>query len=152
MSSEESVILGILAVFAGFFIAIIVVAIVLYILYALGMFRIAKTLGREDMAFLAWIPIAQTFLLTLVVEDDVHESLRGKFTLIYAVSWVGSIVLGMFFTPFVYLSIIVLLYGFYVLANRFSENAIVHTIIGVVTLGVSVPISLFRFRKREPIA
>src|SRR5699024_2685161 len=128
------------------------IAIVYYILFALGMSKIARTQGREDMAFLAWIPIAQTFLLPLVVENDVHEGMRGRFTLIYAISWVGSIILSMFFALFGILSMVVLLYGFYVLATRFSTNALAHTVIGVITLGMSVPISLFRFRNRQPIA
>lgn len=152
MSTEESFLVGALAILAGFLVFFAVIGIVLYILYALGMFKIAKTLGRDDMAFLAWIPIAQTFLLPLVVENDVHEGIRGKFTLVYAVSWLASIFLAMFYTPFTFISMIVLLYGFHVLALRFSENALAHTIIGVVTLGVSVPISLFRFRNRTPIA
>lgn len=152
MSNEENVVLGILAVFAGFIFAAVIIGIVLYILYALGMFKIAKTLGRGDMAFLAWIPLAQTFLLPLVVENDVHEGLRGKFTLVYAISWLASILLGMFFAPFSFISIVVFLYGFHILASRFSANALAHTIIGVVTLGISVPVSLFRFRNREPIA
>lgn len=150
--SDETAILGFFAIFAGFFLVIAIVGIVFYILFALGMFKIAKTLGRGDMAFLAWIPIAQTFLIPIVVENDVHESVRGKFTLVYAISWIGSIVLGFFLAPLGFLSFIVLLYGFYVMATRFSENAIIHLVIGVVTLGISVPISVFRFRNREPIA
>lgn len=152
MSSEESFFVGLFAVFAGFILFLVVIAIVFYILYALGMFNIAKTLGRSDMAFLAWIPIAQTFLLPLVVEDDVHEQIRGKFTLIYAVAWLASIFLGMFFAPASFIPIIILLYGFHVLASRFSENALAHTIIGVVTLGMSLSISLFMFRNRTPLA
>lgn len=53
MSTEESFLVGALAVLAGFLVFFAVIGIVLYILYALGMFKIAKTLGRDDMAFLA---------------------------------------------------------------------------------------------------
>lgn len=150
--SDETAILGFFAIFAGFFLVLAIVGLVFYIFFALGMFKIAKTLGRGDMAFLAWIPIAQMFLIPLVVENDVHESMRGKFTLIYAISWIGSIVLGFILAPFSFLSFIVLLYGFFVLASRFSENAMIHLVISIVTLGVSMPISIFRFRNREPIA
>src|SRR5699024_7237550 len=109
MSSDEGVVLGLLAAFAGFMIFILLIGLVFYILFAIGMFNISKTMGRGDLAFLAWIPIAQTFLIPLVVENDVHEGLRGKFTIVYAISWVGSIILGMFFAPFAYISMIILL-------------------------------------------
>lgn len=148
--SDEGVILGLLAAFAGIFIFLFIIMVVFYVLFALGMFKIAKTLGKGDIAFLAWIPIAQTFLLTLVLEDYVHEGLRGKFTLVYAISWVGSIILGAFFLPLAYVSMIILLYGFYVLTTLYSKNALAHTIIAIVTLGMSVPISVFRFRNRQP--
>lgn len=151
MSAEEGVIVGLFAMLAGFFILILVIGIIMYILYAIGMFKIAKTLGREDMAFLAWIPIAQIFLLPLVVEDDVHEQIRGKFTLIFAISWIGSVLLSMAIPIFGVITLIVQIYGFHVLATRFSENALVHTIITIVTLGFAMPISIFLFRNREPL-
>lgn len=146
---EDHIIIGIFAVLASFILLFLLVGIVLYVLYALGMYRIAQTLGRKDLAFLAWIPLAQTFLLPIVVENDVHEQIRGKFTLIYALSWLGAIIFGVFFQPFTFVPMLVLLYGFYILAMRFSTQALAHTVIAIVTLGLSVPVSLFMFRNRQ---
>lgn len=151
MSSEESFLLGFFAVFAGFILLSIVIAIIFYLLYALGMYGIAKKSDKSDLAFLAWIPIAQIFLLPLIVENDVHEEVRGKFTLIFAITFVGSFVLSWIFTPLGFLYLVVFIYGFYFLAARYSENAMIHTVIAAVTLGASISISLFRFRNREPI-
>lgn len=151
MSSEESIILGFFAIFFGFILVGLVIAIVFYVLYALGMFKIAKKSDRQDLAFLAWIPIAQMFLLPLVVENDVHQEIRGKFTLIFAITFISSFILSFVFTPFSLLYLAAFIYGFYFLAKRYSNNAMVHMVIAIVTLGASVSISVFRFRNREPI-
>src|SRR5690625_1661590 len=151
MSSEESFLLGFFAVFAGFILFAILIAIIFYVLYAVGMYNITKRSENSDLAFLAWIPIAQIFLIPLIVENDVHKEIRGKFTMIFVIAFVVSIVLSWVFAPFGLLYTAVLIYGFYFLANKFSQNAVVHTIIAAITLGASIPISVFRLRKREPI-
>ncbi len=151
MVNGEEVLLGFFAVIAGVFFLFLLIMVLMYIFYGIGMFKIAKTLGRSDWAFLAWIPIAQVFLMPILIEEDVHESLRGKFTLIFAIVWISSFVLSLFFAIFGFLSLIIQIYAFHVLATRFSENALVHTIIAIVTLGISMPISLFLFRNRDPL-
>lgn len=151
MYSEESIILGFFAALAGFFILFFIVGIILYVLNAIGLYSITKKSEKSDLAFLAWIPIANMFLVTLLVEDDVHEEIRGKFTLIFAIAFVVSFVLSWFFGPFGFLYLVAYLYGFHFIAKKYSENAVVHTIIGAVTFGASTAVSFFRFRNREPI-
>src|SRR5699024_11187732 len=94
--SEESVVIGLLLTFLGYFIAMYDVGIVFYILQAIGLFKIAKREGREDLAWLGWIPIASTFLMTVLVEKEVHQELRGKVTMIYGIAFAASVVASVF--------------------------------------------------------
>lgn len=148
--SEEGIILGFFAAFFGILLFGFIVAVILYILYGIGMYKIAGKEGRGDLAWLAWIPIGNFFILPLVVENYVHKDLRGKFTLIFGIAFVVSFVFSWVFAPFGFIYLILFIYAFYVLALRYSDNAIVHLIISIITLGASVPISVFRLRNRDP--
>ncbi|RKJ17757.1 hypothetical protein D7X33_46360 [Butyricicoccus sp. 1XD8-22] len=44
-----------------------------------------------------------------------------------------------------------IMYAFYFIAKRYSNNEVLHTVIAIVTLGMAIPIQLFRFRNRELI-
>ena len=59
---------GILAVLGGFLIVILLIGLLAYILFALGLSRIAKLRGLDN-SFLAWIPVAQSYLLGQVADD-----------------------------------------------------------------------------------
>src|SRR5690606_41447866 len=93
MYSEDSIILGLLAVLGFLIFFFIIIGIIFYVLNAIGLFKIAKKMGKEDLAFMAWIPVANSFLVPILVEKDVHEEIRGKFTLIFAISFIASIIL-----------------------------------------------------------
>ncbi len=97
MYSEDSIILGLLAVLGFLIFFFIIIGIIFYVLNAIGLFKIAKKMGKEDLAFMAWIPVANSFLVPILVENDVHEEIRGKFTLIFAISFIASIILGLVF-------------------------------------------------------
>src|SRR5690625_1850178 len=126
----------------------VIVLSVLYIVGSIGLNKIAKKEGHNK-AWLAWIPIGNWFLTAMLVEDDVNESIRGRFTLIFTLSLVCSLFIGGIFILFLYLPLILMFYAFYYIANRYSENAIVHVIIAVLTFSLSVPFQLFRFRNRK---
>lgn len=149
--SEESVIIGLILTFLGLFLALFAVGIVFYILQAIGLFKIAKREGREDLAWLGWIPIANTFLMTLLVEKEVHEDFRGKVTMIYGIAFAASIIVSAFI-PFAGLvASIVVFYAFYFLAKMYSTNPVMHLVISIVTFGVAMPIQIFIFRNRKRI-
>ncbi|MGP4106463.1 hypothetical protein [Virgibacillus sp. L01] len=150
MNSDE----GLLMFLAGFLLLILfllVVAIVFHILMAIGLFKMAKREGKSDLAWMAWIPIVNTFLITQLVENDVHESLRGKFTLVYGVTMACAFFLS-WFIPFVGLaSNILLVYGFYFIIKRYSKNETLQLVLVIVTFMITMPIQFFLFRNREPI-
>lgn len=144
-------IVGFILAFFAVFVVLFIVGIVLYILQAIGLFAIAKKEGRQDVAFLAWIPIANSFLMALLVEDDVHPDIRGKFTLIYGIAFVVSILLSSFI-PFVgFIPLILMLYAFYIIVKWYSPNPILHIVIAAITLGASSAVSIFLLRKRDRI-
>src|SRR5690625_313877 len=149
--SDEQMLGTFLAAILGFLAVFLVVGLILYILQAIGLFKIAKREGRADLAWLAWIPIASTFLMTLIVENNVHKEFRGKLTLIYGIAFAASIILSSFI-PFVgFLPTIVVFYAFYFFAAKFSTNPILHIVIAIVTFGIAMPIQIFIFRNRESI-
>jgi len=144
-------ILGFLFAFFAVFVVFIIIAIILYILQAIGLFKIAKRDGKADLAWLAWIPVVSSFLVTLLVENDVHPEIRGKFTLFYGIGFVVALVFGSFL-PFVSLiPLIMFIYAFYFIAKRYSDNPTMHIVIAIVTIGCAIPIQIFIFRNREPI-
>ncbi|HLR70965.1 MAG TPA: hypothetical protein VK085_05995 [Pseudogracilibacillus sp.] len=146
---EEDVLLGLIFAFFAFFVVLFIVAVILFIFQAIGLFKIAKREGKADIAWLAWIPVVNTFLMTLLVENDVHKDIRGKFTLIYGIAFVLSIIAGSFI-PFIGLVPMVLFfYAFYFIAKKYSDNPVLHLVIGIVTIGFAVPIQIFIFRNRE---
>lgn len=148
---DEEILLGMLVAFMGFLVFFIVVAIILYVLQAIGLFKIAKREGKSDIAWLAWIPIISQFLMTLLVEDDVHPNLRGKFTLLYGVAFVLSMILSSFVFFVTFIPAAMIFYAFYFIAKRYSTNAVLHLVISIITIGISIPIQLFMFRNRDMI-
>lgn len=149
--TEEDVLIGFLMAFLGFSLVFLVVGLIFYVLFAVGLFKIAKREGRQDLAWLAWIPVASSFLLTLVVENEVHKDFRGKVTMIYGIAFAASILLSAFI-PFVGLvASIVVFYAFYFLASMYSTNPVLHLVISIVTFGFAMPIQVFIFRNRERI-
>lgn len=137
--------------FAGFFIVLgflLLVGLVLHVLMALGLHKIVKREGLGDHVWLAWIPFVNTFLLTLLVEDEVREYFQGKLTLVYGLSLIVSVFMSGIL-PFVGLVPLgILLYAFYYVALRYSKNEVVHLVIAALTGFVGVSISLFLFRNR----
>ena len=134
----------------GFFAFIFIILIGFYVLNAISLHRIADNRG-SDKGWFAWVPILNSFLIPILVEDDVIDSLRGKFTMVYLLTVVLSIIplLGIVFAI---VSAIMYFYSFYILVNQYSNNAIAYVVIVIVTGGIAMPFLLFRIRNRERIA
>lgn len=146
---------SLIGIFGGVFFGILalvllvfIVLIALYIVSAIGLSSIAQKEGH-DKAWLAWIPIANTFLMMMLVEDDVHESMRGKYTLIYAITLIASFVIGGFFPLIGLVPSVMMYYALYLLANSRSDNAVMYLVISIVTFNFATPFILFRLRNRD---
>lgn len=134
----------------GFFAFIFIILIGFYVLNAISLHRITDNRG-SDKGWFAWVPILNSFLIPILVEDDVVDSLRGRFTMAYLLTVVLSIIpfLGIVFSV---ISVIMIFYAFYILVNQYSNNATAYVIITIVTGGIAMPFLLFRIRNRERIA
>lgn len=148
---EDDALLALIFAFFAFFAVMFLIGIIVYIFQAIGLFKIAKREGRQDLAWLGWIPVANTFLMMILLEKAVHEGIRGKLTLIYGISMAVSVVLGSWI-PFVSaIPGVLFFYAFYFLAKRYSTNPVLHLVIGIVTIGFSTGISIFMFRNKEVV-
>lgn len=145
-----NILMGLLGGLLIVLIIAIIAAVVLYVLQAIGLSRIAQKEG-VDLHWLAWIPIANIVLIAKLVEEDVHESIRGKFTIISIIAIAVGLILGRSVGILSYLPQVVMLYSFYFIAKRYSKNEMAHIIIAVITLGISVPIQLFRIKDRGKV-
>ena len=147
----------------------LLLTLIMYIFYGLGMSRIAENEGYSK-PWLAWVPIANLFMIPLNVESDVHGWMRGRFTKLFAVVYIVTVILGAvvpnilatldtglglaLYVPLWLIMLVpslMLAYGFYFIVARYSEQRALHMVIMVITLGYSVPFQLFRFRNRESL-
>lgn len=148
---DASGLFGLIAVLGVFALVFAFIGFIFYVLQAIGLYKIATKQGY-DKPWLAWIPFVNIFMIPILVEDEVHESIRGKFTMIFGISFAASVVLG-FFLPFLsFIPTILTYYGFYLIAVRYSEQPVVHLVIAVLTLGLTMPFQLLRFGSKEPLA
>jgi len=151
MDGEETLI-ALLFGFMAFFAVIALIGFILYFFKAIGLFKIAKKEGKEELAWLAWVPVANSFLMMWLLEKSVHESFRNKLTLIYGISIAATVVLSSFGAGFIsFIPSILFFYAFYFLAKRYSTNPILHLVIGIITFSGSTSISIFMFRNKQPV-
>lgn len=137
--------------FAIFFLVMMLISLVFYVIQAIALMKISENVGY-DKGWLAWIPIANSFLMPILVEDEVHESMKGRFTLIYGISLIGSLFLSTFIPFASIIPAVLMYYAFFIIARWFSEHYVAHLVIAILTGGFSIAISLFRFRNRKKSA
>lgn len=138
-----------------FGVMVFLLGMVSYILMAIGFYKIATREGKKDLAWLAWIPIGNIFLLLVLVEGAVYKDFKGNLTLFYGILLVAAAVAGTFFSlapliPGVFANIL-MFYAFYYVANRYSPNALLHLIIAIITLGLSMGVQFFLFRNKDVV-
>jgi len=152
---EDGIFVGFLFIFIGFAVFMFILGIAIYLLMAIGLVTIAKREGKEDISWLAWIPFANSFLMMVLLEGAVHKQIRGNLTLFYGILMALSVVAGSLIPLLGFLPALAALalyvYAFYYLANRYSNNAMVHLIIAIVTLGYSIGVQIFLFRNKEVV-
>lgn len=123
----------------------LVFTVIMYIFTAYATMKVAEKCGYE-YAWLAWIPIVNQFVLYILVKDHVHPPIRNNFMIIAIVVYIISLLIS----PLAILTAILYFYAFYIVSTWFSDKPVAHTVIAVLTLGFSIAISLFMFRKRTP--
>ena len=154
--------MGVLSVILGFgvFFCLIsvIIAVVLYVLYAIPLYQMAQDAGMEN-AWLAWIPIAQTYVLCMLAKNDfelygqIRFSKRENAFWAYVILFVAEIFLS--FIPFVpvlaLIAIKVLIWKFnYDVINTYSNssNALLISILGAI-IPIVMTVELWTIRKNK---
>lgn len=119
----------------------------LFILGGIGIMKVSEDEGKKKLGILAWVPIANVLLFSHLAERTAGKRVRkGRLTTLLIFSMFAMLIFG---GIFILTTVAILLYSFHCIAGRYSNKALVHTLIASVTFGMSVPISLFRFQKRQ---
>ncbi len=149
--SGIGVVLGILTVIG----IIMTIGLLLHLVQAYGLYQMALRIN-EPNPWLAFIPFAQAYIIGQILgKVKVGDTVLEKPNLSYAI--VG-IVLGMFvagnipiFGGLVSLAGMIALYVvFYFLFDKYSENAVILIVIGVLTCGLAIPFIVAALRNNEP--
>jgi len=145
---------GALAIFGVIFgIIMFIIGAAFYIFYSLALFKIAQRRGIE-MAWLAWIPVAQMYIMGLLVKKvNVSSFEIPKLEIVLPAGMLGVMILGAIpligqLLSLAYFALILItlynLYGQYV-----PEKAMTYTIISI--LGIPIPFLLYGFRDKDPV-
>lgn len=125
----------------------LLILIAFYILNAIAVSAIAKKNGY-DKHWLAWIPFANAFVLPILVKNHVNEIFKGNFVVVFAVTYALSIIFSDSFGLAIIPGILTY-YAFFIVTKWYSRNPGWHLFLSIITLGISMPISLLRFKNRE---
>jgi hypothetical protein len=151
MSSYEGY--GALAALAVFGVIGVFIGIALYIFFAFSLYKLAQKRG-VDLAWLAWIPIAQFYVIGKMVKTvkiSTFEVPSLEIVLpvaMLAASLLGGILVIGWLINLAYLVLLVLtaynLYKQYV-----PESAILYTVLSI--FGITVPFFFLKFSKMDPV-
>lgn len=149
---NDGIIAGFLALGLIFIIIFLVWAVVAYLLTAFALYNMAKADGLED-SFFAFIPFlnCKTWgdLIGKKLPQFMQPQSGWKLIGVYAV----CIIIG--WIPFLHFISSVLLFALgvyiiYLLFERYTTNAVLYTVLHVITCSIFLPIHLFVIRNNEP--
>lgn len=100
----------------------LIISLAFYVMTALGLSKIAKDMGAEDKAFLAWIPIAQLYLVGWLVQElTIFGKEVPKLELVLCLGWIVNMIpiVG----QIVYILYLIIVYAAYIeLAGFYEPN------------------------------
>ncbi|ENQ3108105.1 hypothetical protein ACEOWJ_004238 [Bacillus cereus] len=149
---NDGIIAAFLALGLIFIIIFLVWAVVAYLLTAFALYNMAKADGVED-AFFAFIPFlnCKTWgdLIGKKLPQFMQPQSGWKLIGVYA----ACIIIG--WIPFLHFISSVLLFALgvyiiYLLFERYTTNAVLYTVLHVITCSIFLPIHLFVIRNNEP--
>ncbi|WP_017755415.1 hypothetical protein [Calidifontibacillus oryziterrae] len=127
--------------------------IVVYILSSFGLYTMAKRAEIKN-EWLAFVPIGNAYILGELIDDKLDWITFGKSggikLLIIAI---GSIVLNVIPILGTLFSFLVGIFGFVVLHwlfTKYSENAVLMTVINIITAGIAGAFIIFALRNKDP--
>jgi hypothetical protein len=146
--------LGVLLAVGGFILLFILLGLIFYILFSLGLYTMASRRNLPN-AWLAWIPIAQLYMMGEVigpVELGNFTADRPGLYLLGAI--IGLSVLSMLpmLGPIFSLATMVVIIGsLYLLFSRYTTDntPLLYTILGIASFGALAAILVFTIRNNE---
>lgn len=144
----------------GFFAGAIIVAVItailgiaIYLFYSFALYKLAQSRNVE-MPWLAWIPIAQLYIIGILVKSMKISTFEiPKLEIVLPAAALATAILGAI--PFIgtlisLANIILLLLALYHLYKQYlPEQATVYTVLSI--LVITVPFLLLKISKMEPI-
>lgn len=146
--------LGAVAIFGAIFAVIMgIIGLALYLFLSFALYKLAQKRGI-DMPWLAWIPVAQMYILGQMVKKvnistfeipKLEMVLPGAMLAVIILGWIP--VLGTLINLAFYVLLLITLYNLY---NQYlPEKAMTYTLISI--LGVTVPFLLYGLRDKDPV-
>lgn len=142
------------AIMGGFFIILVIVGIALYIVMALALQAMAKKLDLEN-TWLAWIPIANVYLMGKVAGDEVtiFQKKIPKLSLVLLVGCIAIMIISgipvigqLAAIAYAVLSF----FSMYKIYRIFAESSAVLFIVLSIVLNVTAPFLMLMASKNEP--
>ncbi|GAK07252.1 hypothetical protein [Geomicrobium sp. JCM 19038] len=160
MAAEDGFFLAILAFMGIFIVFMFLFAIVMYFFMAFGLYRMAENQNIE-LSWLAFIPIAQYYLLGVLVQSRLTGGMREGIpwilaSLLAANFFLGIIagvmpLIGFLALPISLASVGFTIYASFHLYKKYSEQYVVLFVFTIVTLGMLAPIFVFFIRNNMPL-
>lgn len=138
-----------LGIIASMTIFLILISLLVYVFTAYSTMKIADNIGY-DKSWIAWVPIVNQFMPLILIRSKVKTATLNVLMIVFAISLAIPLFFG---EDYEYLSLIafaISMYAYSILFKLYSDSYAVHTVIAIFTFGLSIPISLFRFRNRTP--
>jgi hypothetical protein len=130
-----------------------IVGIAFYIFFSFTLYKLAQKRGLE-MPWLAWIPIAQFYVLGIMVKSVKISTFEvPKLEMVFPIASIACWILGMIpfigwlFTLAFYAFTIIVLYNLY---NQYTpEKAKTYALVSI--LGVTIPFIIKKLHNMEPV-
>lgn len=132
----------------------VLILIAFYVFFSLALYKLAQKRGLE-MPWLAWIPIAQMYILGLMVKKVKISTFEiPSLEIVLPVAMLafillrGIVVIGFLITIAYYALLLITLYNLY--KQYVPEKATMYTVLSI--LGVTIPFFLYGLRDKEPVS
>ncbi|WP_459501633.1 hypothetical protein [Bacillus sp. C1] len=148
---DQSILAGFFALSFTFILIIVIWGILAYVLTAFALYTMSKNDGAED-GVLAFIPFLNSKVwgdlgrekLPSFLKEEAGWKVFGIYVLCFILSFVP--ILNLLAAA---VSLVLSIYLIYVILDRYGTNAVLFTIIHVITCSIFLPIHLFLIRN-EP--
>jgi hypothetical protein len=144
---------GVLAALAIFGVFGAIIGIAFYVFYAFALYKLAQKRG-VDMAWLAWIPVAQMYVIGKMVKTVKISTFEvPSLEIVLPVGMLAAMLLGAIplIGWLIYLAFLVLvvLTAYNLYKQYVPEQAVLYTVLSI--FGITIPFFFLKFSKMDPV-